>query len=77
MQQVPAIRKMGAILTYEFSGIITGRGSVSISSGSANSALRTVTISGASDGDVATFTVKVTDSEGASSTAVVTVDITS
>ncbi len=67
----------GSNLTYEFSGIITGSGSVSISSGSANSALRTATISGASDGDVATFTVKVTDSDGVSSTAVVTVDITS
>jgi hypothetical protein len=67
----------GSNLTYKFSGVITGGGSVNISSGSSSSALRTATISGASNGDVATFTVKVTDSEGASSTAVVTVDITS
>lgn len=67
----------GSNLTYVFSGVITGSGSVSISSDSPNSPLRTATISGASAGDIATFTVSVTDTEGASSSAVATITITS
>jgi len=67
----------GSNLTYVFSGVITGSGSVSIASSSPSSPLRTATISGASVGDVATFTVIVTDTEGASSSAVATLMITS